>query len=135
MTIKTENTHLTPAQAAAALPAAKPGDYAVLCVIDTGCGMPPEVVARVFDPFFTTKPPGQGTGLGQSMIYGFVQQSGGHVQISSTLGRGTTVQLYLPRHNGAEKADPREGGVGNIPAGHGARTSSGGSMTSRPCEC
>jgi signal transduction histidine kinase len=110
LTIETENTHLTPAQAAA-LPDAKPGDYAVLCVIDTGCGMPPEVIARVFDPFFTTKPLGQGTGLGLSMIYGFIQQSGGHVQISSTVGRGTAVRLYLPRHDGAEEAPPRGGGT------------------------
>ena len=108
LTIETENTHLTPAQAAA-LPEAKPGGYAVLRVGDTGCGMPPEVVARVFDPFFTTKPLGQGTGLGLSMIYGFVQQSGGHVQISSTVGRGTTVRLYLPRHDGVEQASPHEG--------------------------
>jgi signal transduction histidine kinase/CheY-like chemotaxis protein len=108
LTIETENTHLTPAQAAA-LPETRPGEYAVLCVIDTGCGMPPEVIARVFDPFFTTKPLGQGTGLGLSMIYGFVQQSGGHVQISSTVGQGTTVRLYLPRHDGAEQAIPREG--------------------------
>jgi signal transduction histidine kinase len=106
LTIETENTHLTPPQAAA-LPEAKPGDYAVLCIIDTGCGMPPEIMARVFDPFFTTKPLGQGTGLGLSMIYGFVQQSGGHVQISSTIGRGTTVRLYLPRHDGAAQASPR----------------------------
>ncbi len=108
LTIGTENAHLTPAQAAA-LPEAKPGAYAMLCVSDTGCGMPPEVVARVFDPFFTTKPLGQGTGLGLSMIYGFVQQSGGHVQISSTVGRGTTVRLYLPRHDGAADDGQREG--------------------------
>lgn len=114
LTIGTENTHLTPAQAAA-LPEAKPGAYAVLSVGDTGCGMPPEVIARVFDPFFTTKPLGQGTGLGLSMIYGFVQQSGGHVQISSTVGRGTTVRLYLPRHDGTDQASPAEGGAA-IPA-------------------
>ena len=107
LTIETENTRLTLAQAAA-LPEAKPGDYAMLGVIDTGCGMPPEVIARIFDPFFTTKPLGQGTGLGLSMIYGFVQQSGGHVQVSSTVGRGTAVRLYLPRHEGAEGASPHE---------------------------
>jgi signal transduction histidine kinase/ActR/RegA family two-component response regulator len=109
LTIETENTHLTPAQAAA-LPGATPGDYAVLCVIDTGCGMPSEVMARVFDPFFTTKSLGQGTGLGLSMIYGFMQQSGGHVQISSKVGQGTAVRLYLPRQDGTEEASPR--GVG-----------------------
>jgi signal transduction histidine kinase/ActR/RegA family two-component response regulator len=114
LTIETDNAHLAPARAAT-LPDAKPGEYAVLCVTDTGCGMPPEVVARAFDPFFTTKPLGEGTGLGLSMIYGFMRQSGGHVQISSTVGRGTAVRLYLPRHAGAEEASPREVGSA-IPA-------------------
>jgi signal transduction histidine kinase/CheY-like chemotaxis protein len=109
LTIETENTHLTPAQAAA-LPEAEPGDYVALCVTDTGCGMPPEVIARAFDPFYTTKPLGQGTGLGLSMIYGFVRQSGGHVQINSSVGQGTTVRIYLPRHDGAEQASPSEYG-------------------------
>ena len=78
-----------------------PGAYLTLCVSDTGMGMSPEVIARAFDPFFTTKPMGQGTGLGLSMIYGFVRQSGGQVQIRSTLGEGTTMCLLLPRHYGA----------------------------------
>ncbi|MCJ2092531.1 ATP-binding protein [Methylobacterium sp. J-072] len=77
-----------------------PGQYLVLRVIDTGTGMPPEIVAKVFEPFFTTKPIGQGTGLGLSMIYGFAQQSGGEVRIVSEVGRGTHVCLYLPRHRG-----------------------------------
>jgi len=72
-----------------------------LVVTDTGAGMSPEVIARAFDPFFTTKPTGQGTGLGLSMIYGFVQQSGGHVVLRSEKGEGTTVMIYLPRHLGA----------------------------------
>ncbi len=76
------------------------GQYVTLCVTDTGTGMPPDIVARVFDPFFTTKPMGQGTGLGLSMIYGFVRQSGGQVRIYSEVGAGTTVCLYLPRHYG-----------------------------------
>ncbi len=78
-----------------------PGDYMALSVADTGTGMAPDVLARAFDPFFTTKPMGQGTGLGLSMVYGFVQQSGGHVRLRSEPGHGTTVAIYLPRHLGA----------------------------------
>lgn len=80
-----------------------PGDYVVLSVIDTGCGMPEHIISRVFDPFFTTKPIGQGTGLGLSMIYGFSKQSRGHVAIDSEVGRGTVVKLFLPRHRGQEE--------------------------------
>ncbi|MEL4881498.1 ATP-binding protein, partial [Shewanella algae] len=74
-----------------------PGDYVALVVRDTGIGMPPDVMARAFDPFFTTKPLGQGTGLGLSMIYGFVRQSDGYVKIDSEVGAGTTVRIILPR--------------------------------------
>jgi CheY-like chemotaxis protein len=77
-----------------------PGRYLSLCVIDTGTGMTPDVMERAVDPFFTTKPLGQGTGLGLSMIYGFVRQSGGQVRIESEVGEGTTVCLYLPRYEG-----------------------------------
>ncbi len=76
------------------------GEYVRLCVTDTGLGMPPEIIARAFDPFFTTKPLGEGTGLGLSMVYGFVRQSGGQAAISSEVGRGSSICLYLPRFLG-----------------------------------
>jgi CheY-like chemotaxis protein len=97
-----------------------PGDYVCISVSDTGSGMSDEILAKAFDPFFTTKPIGQGTGLGLSMIYGFVQQSRGHVDIDSRPGRGTTVTLYLPESKGdadaVEASDP-----GLAPIGDGER--------------
>ena len=73
------------------------GDYVRVSVADTGAGMPPQVLAQAFEPFFTTKPDGQGTGLGLSMVFGFVKQSGGHIEMFSVVGEGTRVQLYFPR--------------------------------------
>ncbi|PWE46813.1 ATP-binding protein [Pseudomonas prosekii] len=97
LTVKTFNQHLDAAftETHGNL---QPGDYVVLSVTDTGCGMPQSTISRAFDPFFTTKPIGQGTGLGLSMIYGFSKQSRGHVTIESEVGKGTTVNLYLPRN-------------------------------------
>jgi len=74
-----------------------PGDYICISVTDTGSGMPAETAEKAFDPFFTTKKVGEGTGLGLSMVYGFITQIQGHVSITSEVGKGTTVQLYLPR--------------------------------------
>ncbi|WP_407061736.1 ATP-binding protein [Aureimonas sp. SK2] len=82
------------------------GECVCIRVCDSGAGMPPDVLEKAFDPFFTTKPIGVGTGLGLSMIYGFVRQSGGEVGIRSEVGQGTTVSLHLPRHEVAEAAAP-----------------------------
>jgi PAS domain S-box-containing protein len=82
------------------------GAYVCITVTDTGVGMPPDVLTRAFDPFFTTKPIGQGTGLGLSMVYGFVTQSHGHIRMNSSPGRGTTVTIYLPMHDGVAAASP-----------------------------
>jgi PAS domain S-box-containing protein len=75
----------------------QPGDYVTVSVSDTGIGMAPEILEKAIDPFFTTKPVGEGTGLGLSVIYGFIKQSRGHLRIYSEVGQGTSVKLYLPR--------------------------------------
>ena len=89
------------------------GEYVMVEVSDTGSGMSAEIIEQAFEPFFTTKPEGRGTGLGLSMVYGFVKQSGGHVNIESALGQGSTIRLYLPRSTQAEEALNE---AGSIPA-------------------
>ncbi len=98
MTIETANKWLD--ERAARERDLKAGQYVSLCVTDTGTGMSPDIVDHIFEPFFTTKPIGEGTGLGLSMIHGFVRQSGGQVRVYSEVGKGTTMCLYLPRFIG-----------------------------------
>lgn len=95
LTIETANAYFDPQHAAEAEVAS--GQYVLISVSDTGSGMTKEVIDQAFEPFFTTKDTGHGTGLGLSQVYGFVKQSGGHVQIYSEIGQGTTVKVYLPR--------------------------------------
>jgi PAS domain S-box-containing protein len=103
LAIATTNTTVGAADADSS--AMQPGDYICITVADTGTGMTAEVAARAFDPFFTTKPIGQGTGLGLSMIYGFARQSNGHITLETMPGRGTSIRLCLPRHEGVPEAD------------------------------
>ncbi|WP_426237973.1 ATP-binding protein [Pararhizobium sp. DWP1-1-3] len=100
LTIETANAHID--ETYAAEHDLTPGQYVMIAVTDTGCGMPPGVIKKAIDPFFTTKPVGKGTGLGLSQVFGFAKQSGGHMKIYSEVGIGTTMKIYLPREYGAE---------------------------------
>jgi two-component system, NtrC family, sensor kinase len=97
LTIETSNAYLDEDYITKEGADSPAGQYVLIAVSDTGAGMSPEVVEQAFEPFFTTKPKGIGTGLGLSMVYGFVKQSGGHVKIYSEVGHGTTVKMYFPR--------------------------------------
>ena len=92
------------------------GDFASVTVSDTGTGMPDEVKAKAFEPFFTTKPPGAGTGLGLSQVYGVTRQLGGHVDIESHVGKGTTIRIYLPRAAAAEGRQTAENVLEQLPS-------------------
>ena len=105
LTIETANTYLD-ANYSAKDAEVVPGQYVMVSVSDTGSGIPKDVLSKVFEPFFTTKELGRGTGLGLSMVYGFVKQSGGHVTIYSEEGDGTCVKLYFPRYGGEEPLEP-----------------------------
>jgi CheY-like chemotaxis protein len=116
--IETSNARLE-ASDSTATEAVEAGDFVLVSVTDEGEGMPPEVAAQAFDPFFTTKDVGKGSGLGLSMVYGFVKQSGGHVRIQSEQGSGTTIQLFLPRFAGQSEGTNGERAVANDPHGSG----------------
>ncbi len=96
------------------------GPHVLVAISDTGHGMPPEILSRALDPFFTTKAVGKGTGLGLSQVYGFVRQSGGQMTIESAVGQGTTIRIYLPRHqSGDDRAPEHESGADAPPQGAG----------------
>lgn len=118
LTIECANVQLDDAYVAAH-PDAQMGDYVVISVSDTGTGMTPEILGRAFDPFFTTKDVGEGSGMGLPMIYGFAQQSRGHIKIYSEVGAGTTAKLYLPRSASVVVYDEDSAGDKDLPRGQG----------------
>ena len=100
-------------------PKAKPGNYVVISVADTGTGIPPELMDKIFDPFFTTKPLGQGTGLGLPTVLGITENHGGFVQLQSTPGSGTTFRVHIPGAPGENETDEKRTGTGSSAQGHG----------------
>jgi PAS domain S-box-containing protein len=115
LTIETSNTHLDQTYTSQN-PEVTAGQYAVICISDTGVGMDSETVSKAVEPFFTTKEVGRGTGLGLSMVYGFVKQSGGHIKIYSEPGEGTTVKMYLPRLLGSFREQSEDDAATSIGA-------------------
>ncbi len=116
LTIETQNAHLDARYVTSQLGLPE-GQYVLIAVSDTGEGMSAETMAKAFGPFFTTKETGKGTGLGLSQVYGFVKQSGGHVQIYSEEGQGTTVKIYLPRVIASETAPEAGADLYGLPLG------------------
>ncbi len=121
LTIETANTHLDTHYAEVDTEVT-PGQYVLVSVSDTGEGMDEQTLTRAFEPFFTTKEVGRGTGLGLSMVYGFIKQSGGHVRIYSEPGHGTTVKIYLPRLMAKDEAAPAPLVAEPVPPGAGHET-------------
>jgi len=116
--LRIETADLEVAPGATGQDGPEPGRYVTIAVSDTGTGMDKETLARIFEPFFTTKEVGRGSGLGLSMVYGFVKQSKGHVRAVSELGEGTTVTLYLPRAEQELKAPAQPAGAAASMTGH-----------------
>ena len=114
LVIETSNAHLDEIYAAQNAEVA-PGDYVAISITDNGVGMSPAIAERAFEPFFTTKEVGQGTGLGLSMVYGFIRQSRGHVKIYSEPGHGTTVRLYVPRLKAPSAVEAKPASPGHAP--------------------
>jgi len=121
LTIEISRTQLD-ADYAQMYPEVRTGRYVLISVTDTGAGMPPEVRERAFEPFFTTKPAGAGTGLGLSMVYGFVRQSGGYVQLYSEPGQGTSLRIFLPSASPAHEKRETSAPADSAPSPRGSET-------------